>query len=77
MSSSEGKLPVPARWQPAVRAAMADTVQRDGLPPSAVTVTRVEPAPAGGLTVWLLAAGRSRRYHVDEVGVAQPVTARA
>jgi hypothetical protein len=66
---------VPAAWQPAVRAALLDLVHESGLAPEAVTVTRVEPAPDGALEVWLLAAGRSRRYRVAGAGpepVAEP-----
>lgn len=70
--TSRDKLPVPGPWQSAVRAAVADVVHRDNVPPSAVAVTRVDPAPGGGLDVWLLVAGRTRRYRVgaDESPVA-------
>jgi hypothetical protein len=66
--ASRDKLPVPGPWQSAVRAAIADVVHRDKVLASAVTVTRVDPAPAGGLDVWLLVAGRTRRYRVGADG---------
>jgi len=62
------KLPVPGPWQAAVKAAIADTARREALPPAAIAVTRVEAGSGGDLAVWLLAAGRSRRYRVTADG---------
>jgi hypothetical protein len=60
----EATLPVPARWQAAVRAAMAELARGADLAPHAMAVTRVDEDPAGGLDVWLLARGRSSRFRV-------------
>jgi hypothetical protein len=77
------KLPVPAPWQPAVCAALQDHVTRTGLPEESVTVTYVAPlswragegrdgvGPSGpeqhGLSIWLLARGRTVKYRADLV----------
>lgn len=71
LGPSGEKLPVPGPWQIAVRAAMADLVRTLGLPAQAVTVTRVVRDPAGGLEIWLLAGGRTRRYRAADPG-AEP-----
>ena len=62
------KLPVPGPWQAAVRAAIDHLVHRENVPDRAVAVTLVEPAPAGGLSVWLLAGNRTHRYRVRDDG---------
>jgi hypothetical protein len=67
------KLPVPAKWQPAVRAAMAHHCAASGLPADAVTVTHVAPltwrgedgAEIDGLSIWLIGRGRTVRLRAD------------
>lgn len=74
------KLPVPGPWQSAVLTAMSDLASRLELPRHAVAVTRVEeehwrqneggdqPADVAtrhGLSIWLMAGGRTHRYRAD------------
>jgi hypothetical protein len=73
MPEPRQKLPVPGPWQPAVRAAMADLAHRETLPAAAIAVTRVAERAGGGLEVWLLAGGRTRRYLVRAAGSALEV----
>lgn len=72
--STRDKLPVPGPWQSAVRAAIADVVHRDKVPRHAVAVTRLDPAPGGGLDLWLLVGGRTRRYRVGADGGLAPTS---
>jgi hypothetical protein len=85
------KLPVPAPWQPPVRAALADLATRLELPPGDLAVTLVEetswtepPRAAAtsaaqekvarhGLSIWLMARGRTHRYRSDEHGAVVPL----
>ncbi|MFQ5459634.1 MAG: hypothetical protein ACE5EL_02455 [Anaerolineae bacterium] len=81
------KLQVPAPWQSAVQQAIDDLVSRLGVPRSRVAVTHVAEgrwsagegrpadapgAPRRGLSIWLVAEGRTYRYRTDSAagGVA-------